>query len=251
MSTILLQPAMPPRLPGVLLISLGLHAALMLGLRGPAAPSKPPLASLYAELRGAQSSAKQAIPTPSPAVLKALPPPPAKETRYKLPLERTSPPVRRNLVLATAGAAPSMPAPGESRPAAESAVAASSLSAQSEMARQPVPSPSVSEPVRSSQGDLLDSYRRQLAALLNRPREYPPIAALRGWEGEVRLLVKIARKGSLLAVSLDRSSGFAVLDQHALAVLERQLDFPPLPERWEGSEIQVVVPIHYKLKKTT
>ena len=66
MSTILLQPAMPPRLPGVLLMSLGLHAALMLGLRGPAAPSNPPLASLYAELRGAQSRAKQAIPPPSP-----------------------------------------------------------------------------------------------------------------------------------------------------------------------------------------
>jgi len=74
---------------------------------------------------------------------------------------------------------------------------------------------------------------------------------LRGWEGEVRLRLRIARKGNLLAVQLDRSSGFEVLDQHALARLSDHGDFPPLPERWEGSELQVVIPIHYKLRKTT
>lgn len=98
---------------------------------------------------------------------------------------------------------------------------------------------------------MLDAYRRQLNALVAAPRDYPRLAALRGWEGEVRLRLRIARKGNLLAVQLDRSSGFEVLDQHALALLGQYGDFPPLPERWEGSDLQVVIPIHYKLKKTT
>jgi protein TonB len=82
-------------------------------------------------------------------------------------------------------------------------------------------------------------------------QEYPRVAALRGWEGEVRLRLKVARKGNLLGVVLDRSSGFDVLDQHALAMLEALASLPPLPEALDSNEIQVVVPINYKLKKTT
>ena len=50
---------------------------------------------------------------------------------------------------------------------------------------------------------------------------------------------------------LDRSSGFDILDQHALAILDQLSSLPPLPEGLEANEIQVVVPINYKLKKTT
>lgn len=101
------------------------------------------------------------------------------------------------------------------------------------------------------QSEVLDAYRRRLGELLARHQEYPRVAALRGWEGEVRLRLKVARKGNLLGVQVDRSSGFEVLDQHALAMLEALAGLPPLPEALEANEIQVVVPINYKLKKTT
>jgi len=87
--------------------------------------------------------------------------------------------------------------------------------------------------------------------LFARGYEYPRIAALRGWEGEVRLRLKVARKGNLLGIQLDRSSGFEVLDQHALAMLESHGNLPPLPDSLEASEIQVIVPINYRLRKTT
>ena len=99
--------------------------------------------------------------------------------------------------------------------------------------------------------DLLAAYRQRLTELLAGPREYPRIAALRGWEGEVRLRLRVARKGNLVGVVLDRSSGFDVLDQHALAMLAGLGSLPPLPEGLEGSEIQIVVPVSYKLNKTT
>jgi len=41
------------------------------------------------------------------------------------------------------------------------------------------------------------------------------------------------------------------LDQHALAMLEQLASLPPLPEALDANEIQVVVPVNYKLKKTT
>lgn len=241
-----------PRLPGVLLISLGLHSALMFGLHAPVDLPKPLLASLHAELRGVRQISSQPAATLPPSTLKALPTTPAQaiERKARVVHEQPLPRLRRNPALVAEAATPSLPLSSTAH-AVQPAPAPAHAAVQSELAGLPVANAPAQEPARPSQGDLLENYRRQLAALLNRPRDYPPMAALRGWEGEVRLLVKIARKGSLLAVSLDRSSGFAVLDQHALAVLERQLDFPPLPERWEGSEIQVVVPIHYKLKKTT
>lgn len=111
--------------------------------------------------------------------------------------------------------------------------------------------PAESAATARPQGELLAGYRQRLTELLARQQEYPRIAALRGWEGEVRLRLKVARKGNLVAVHLDHSSGFEVLDQHALAMLEALASLPPLPDGLEANEIQVVVPINYKLKKTT
>jgi protein TonB len=99
--------------------------------------------------------------------------------------------------------------------------------------------------------DLLAAYRRRLGELFASHQDYPRLAALRGWEGEVRLRMRVARKGTLLAVDVDQSSGFKVLDQHALAMLAELGGLPPLPEGLGEQEIQVIIPISYKLDKTT
>lgn len=116
-------------------------------------------------------------------------------------------------------------------------------------AARPAPAQELAPP--RPQSEVLAGYRQRLSELFARHQEYPRVAALRGWEGEVRLRLKVARKGNLLGVVLDRSSGFDVLDQHALAMLEALAGLPPLPDGLDGNEIQVVVPINYKLKKTT
>jgi len=114
-----------------------------------------------------------------------------------------------------------------------------------------VPAAAVQAVPSAPSPDLIAAYRQRLTQLFAGQREYPRIAALRGWEGEVRLRLRVARKGNLLGVVLDRSSGFDVLDQHALAMLAGLGGLPPVPEGLEGNEIQVVVPINYKLNKTT
>ncbi len=137
--------------------------------------------------------------------------------------------------------------------------AASPLAAVTESGAPPAAAAPVAEAVRPApasapprpQSELLNDYRQRLGELFARQQEYPRVAAMRGWEGEVRLRLKVARKGNLLNVVLDHSSGFDILDQHALAMLEHMSSLPPLPDALESNEIQVVVPINYKLKKTT
>lgn len=123
---------------------------------------------------------------------------------------------------------------------------------------EPAPPPvavAVAAPAPSAPGpnsrESLDRYRQQLTDLFAGRHDYPRLAALRGWEGEVRLRLKVARKGNLLGVALDRSSGFDVLDRHAQALIESFGVLPPLPESLDGNEIQVVVPINYKLRRST
>lgn len=96
----------------------------------------------------------------------------------------------------------------------------------------------------------LDDYGRSLVELLASHRQYPRLAALRGWQGEVRLRLKVAGKGGLLAVQVVSSSGYEVLDQHALQLVQGAT-LPMLPDSFGDREIQVVVPIHYKLQKPT
>lgn len=255
----------------ILALSCGLHALCLLGLPGREAPpagtsSGTPVAGgplrLRAQLRpppataavavSAQTSPAagagavgRAVLTPRlPGVGQALPP---TASAGRPPRPGT---LRSQPALATAMPGAEAHLPVASAPAMVTGAMADALSP---LAATPAASPaSMTPPAAAPAGEaLLDAYRRQLHALVATPRDYPRLAALRGWEGEVRLRLRIARKGNLLAVQLDRSSGFDILDRHALAWLEQYGDFPPLPERWEGSDLQVVIPIHYKLRKTT
>ena len=177
----------------------------------------------------------------------------ALQTKQRPVSAQPAPIAGQRAVAATALAAPatsqpaanvqatSSPAPTE-LPAAPAATAAT-LSAPATVAQAPVTADVAAE--------ALARYRQRLTSLLARQQTYPRIAEMRGWEGEVRLRLRVARKGQLLAVALDRSSGHAVLDDHAAAMLAALGSLPPLPEAVEGGEIQVVVPVNYRLNKTT
>lgn len=228
----------------ILLLSMLLHGLLLWQVHGPDKAPAVELPRLLATLR-------QAEPVPQPTYVAAPPPEAARSPKVRQAVAR---PV-----------APPMPSPW-SRPAepanapvnaaltVERPAAAASANSAPAVAAAPTPVEAVAAP-RSAPvapaSDWLAAYRAQLAAIFARRQEYPRLAAARGWEGEVRLRLRIARKGTLLDVALDRSSGFEILDRHALALPAALGNLPPLPEGFEAGEIQVVVPIHYTLKKTT
>ena len=234
-------------------LSLAAHAAALLGLPGldaarpqtaPAAlADAAPASRISVRLLAPASSA----PVPSATTVNPAPPMPLAPVARRVlssPRAAHSLPPQPAAPVQAASPVPSQPTssgPLTGEPAVTPPAPVLAVATQSTQPAAPAPSSEA----------MLDAYRRQLNALVAASRDYPRLAALRGWEGEVRLRLRIARKGNLLAVQLDRSSGFEVLDQHALALLGQYGDFPPLPERWEGSDLQVVIPIHYKLKKTT
>ena len=229
----------------VLTCSLAAHAVALLAVHLPAKPSvsMPLLASLRVSMpatRSAEAGKAESVPQPSMTTAATTPAAvPSRTARNRvLAVDRPA----QSVVAATA-----IPVEAAAVLPVQQAPVVAAVAALAEAVPVAVAAP----PVPRLASDALAAYRRQLTELFAARHDYPRIAALRGWEGEVRLRLKVARKGNLLGIALDRSSGFDVLDQHALALLEGHGNLPPLPDALEAGEIQVVVPINYKLRKTT
>lgn len=253
-------PAVDRKFWAILGISAVLHATLLLVVpweRPTQGITLPPITATLRLLSSIESG--------PPAVAPVAPPAVPEKARPKVPpVEPPAPPVVKRAGPAIAPAATTRPDSRVVAVAAPSPVAAPTVApaAPSAGPAEPAPPPvaiaerqpavAVAAPAPGpSNRESLDRYRQQLTDLFAGRHDYPRLAALRGWEGEVRLRLKVARKGNLLGVALDRSSGFDVLDRHAQALIESFGVLPPLPESLDGNEIQVVVPINYKLRRST
>lgn len=226
-------PAVDRRFWSVLLISVAIHAGVLAWNRaGKVQPSELP--PLVATLR----AANPVPPTPSEPLAETMP----VAVPQKVRPQATKPESRLTPVITSSA--------GPAGYVAQAPVVAP-VAATEVQSAPPAVAAVVAPPVAAapSQEDLLANYRRRLTELLARQQEYPRVAAMRGWEGEVRVRVRVARKGSLLGVSLDHSSGYEILDKHAIAMLEGLGGLPALPEEFGSSELQVVVPVSYSLRK--
>ncbi|WP_184414955.1 energy transducer TonB [Rhodocyclus tenuis] len=94
--------------------------------------------------------------------------------------------------------------------------------------------------------DALREYRVALAIEAKRFKRYPPLARERGWEGIAEVSVS-AGKLTEPRVSLERSSGYAVLDEQTLEMLRRAAHATPLPEALRGRDFRVVLPVRFSL----
>lgn len=225
----------------IFVASLAVHAVALawVTLRPKAARAiDPPTILASLRLIAAPQSGLTAVVPPAPAVVP--------QQARQLPPRREQQSARRAV---EAAASPVLAVPAATS-AATTASAAAASPAPAAVVQAAPPIAEAAVPVRP-QGSLLDAYRQRLAEIFAGQQQYPRIAAQRGWEGEVRLRLRVARKGNLVSVHIDSSSGFEVLDQHALAMLDRLASLPPLPDGLEASEIQVVVPVNYRLRKAT
>lgn len=233
------------RLGALMLFSALLHGGLFVFMTKGRPASPQPLPQIIATLRltqplnNAVSPAASAPATPLPQARRL----PAAAANLPVPRPQASARPANDAPPATRPAA--VPAAGVSSDTAPGPVLAAPAVAAAEATPGSVPSAAPSAPAAAA----LAAYRQQLSALFAQQRSYPRLAAMRGWEGEVRLRLRVARRGNLVAVDVERSSGFDVLDQHAQALLAALGDLPPPPG--DGGEIQVVVPINYKLDRTT
>lgn len=76
--------------------------------------------------------------------------------------------------------------------------------------------------------------------------KYPGIATSRGWEGTVQLMVKVSAEGDSEEVTVQRSSGYDVLDEAAVEAVEKW-KFIPAKRGDTPVSSSVVVPINFVL----
>lgn len=115
----------------------------------------------------------------------------------------------------------------------------------------PMPAPAVATPAPAADHEptpaMLTAYPEALEKRLSRQQQYPRLAAVRGWEGEVVRRIVIARKGKLVAVRVLRSSGHEVLDRNAEARVAAFEPYPAPPAGTPDSDLEISVPIRYRL----
>ena len=97
--------------------------------------------------------------------------------------------------------------------------------------------------------EALSDYTRSLSKALDGYKEYPRIAELRGWEGSVTMRLRVGRSGRLIEAQVYKSSGFAVLDQQAVAMVSKAGVLPVPPEGLDAAEVPVLVPINFRLER--
>lgn len=218
-----------PRSPGVLAAVLLAHAA-MLGLllthtRAPQSVALP--APLFVRL------IEPAVTPPAPVIAappppQASPPPPRPTPPPKLPPVLTATPPLPQPV------APSAPAPRLPEPAAETP----RVDAEPAPAAAPVETPRPAPLVQP----------RFNADYLDNPKPpYPSISRRMGEEGEVRLRVYVDASGAAQRVEIERTSGFARLDQAALDTVKRWR-FVPARQGDQPVAAWVIVPIQFTLR---
>lgn len=96
-----------------------------------------------------------------------------------------------------------------------------------------------------------DELREQLRSRLNNALiahfDYPLTARRRGWEGVVRVGLRVEANGRLTRLHVIGSSGHAVLDRAALNSLGRVGRLPDAISWLQGRQFDMVLPVRYQL----
>lgn len=114
----------------------------------------------------------------------------------------------------------------------------------------PLPMPSeLSKPqAQAIDSGLLEGYAQTLSGAIGRYQKYPRVARMRGWEGTVQVLLKIAASGAMRDISIAKSSGFDALDEQALDMVKHAAPLPKPPANLQSRDFSVEVPIVFRLK---
>ena len=235
------------------LVSIALHALVLLGMssRGAPAPPAKTLLVLTARLAPFAAAPRAPVQPPPPKLAPPPPPEPASAPRPALtkPAATPAPAVKR-----TAPAEPVKVPQPESAPAAPGAAASAAPSAapvQTRPAPQaPAGSPATEAAAKSgNEADkgTLEQYRLALIVATRRYKRYPAIAMEKGWQGRVEVHMVIGANGMIASASIKTGSGHDILDNQALDMLKKGKTTVPIPASLRGREFSIDVPVIFNL----
>ena len=93
-------------------------------------------------------------------------------------------------------------------------------------------------------GAMVD-YAARLNAWLERHKEYPRRASLRRQEGEATLYFVIDRAGRVLDFRVEKSTGYKILDEEVVNMIQRASPLPAPPESVTGDTLEYRVPVGF------
>lgn len=232
-----------------LLLSIGLHAALM-ATEGFDLSDTRPVDSLIIQLQPME----EPPPPPPPAEPEPPKPQPPKAPKAKpqpapapAPAPTIPQPVAQQPAPPPPQAAAEPPAPVAPPPEVIAAPAPPEATPTFTVPQPPPEPPKVQAP---SQQDL-DAARSGYSALLAREfakhRLYPRIAQMRGWQGTVRVQLELDAQGNVTQSAIKESSGFEVLDKQALEMVRKATPLPLPPETLRNRAFSILVPVTFKL----
>ncbi len=232
------------RLGRALLLSAIVHACaavLFPPLRG-AAPESEPLPILQVQFARTPPTAPRPAADPQPEPARAEAPRAKPQPAPQKPRNRSTP------IIASAepASAPEVPAVAVPAPPAEPEPA---LAAAPAVPEPPAPLALADKPAvaEAAPRDALFGFGRLLEQALESNQQYPRLARQRGWQGVVKMRVQFLPGGQIGQVSIVRSSGFAMLDETAVAML-RSAELPPIPDGLRRREFLLDVPVEFRLK---
>lgn len=94
---------------------------------------------------------------------------------------------------------------------------------------------------------LREQVRGRLQHALVAHFNYPLVARRRGWEGVVRVGLRVEPDGQLSGLRVIDSSGHALLDRAALDSLQQVGRLPDIMDWMQGRRLDMVLPIRYRL----
>ncbi|MDL2269701.1 energy transducer TonB [Desulfosarcina sp. OttesenSCG-928-A07] len=95
--------------------------------------------------------------------------------------------------------------------------------------------------------DALKAYHAQIRKKLERYQKYPRAARSRRQEGVVTVFFVVNRNGTVVASKLVKSSDHRLLNDEAIALLKRVNPFPPIPKEVHQDQLDITIPIRFKL----
>jgi len=107
--------------------------------------------------------------------------------------------------------------------------------------------PSAADVARVSNAKV--TWQGILEAHLRKFRKYPRSALRRNIEGTVLIRFRMDRDGRVLSYSVERTSEHEVLDEAALAMIERAQPLPPLPDEVPGESVELIIPANFNITK--
>lgn len=95
----------------------------------------------------------------------------------------------------------------------------------------------------------IERWQRKVVVHLNRFKRYPRQARASRAEGDVIIAFTLDRFGRVTARSIISGSGVRMLDDAALAILERAGPLPAPPNEMSGNSFDLSLPIEYRVKR--